>query len=265
LHIIVCLKHVPDTTELRLDPETGRPLLEYAPPKISDYDRNALEEGVRLKEGSGATVTVLSVGPQAAGRTLKEAVAAGADRAILVLRPPSDSSTLDVDPTGTARRLAAAIRQVAPFDLVVCGDVSEDGYQGLVPGMLAAALAVPQVSAATRLEVSEGAVTVTRVADALVETYWLRLPAVVSVGRAINTPRMVTTLQVIRVPTSRITTMPATELGMDGAGPAPGGLATRVLATRPAATPRRNELLTGEPDAAIGRLVKALKETGALP
>lgn len=265
MHIICCLKHVPDTTELRLDPETGRPLLEYAPPKISDYDRNALDEGVRVKEGSGATVTVLSVGPQEAVRTLKEAVAAGADRAILVITPRSDSEPVDVDPTGTARLLAAAIRRVAPFDLVLCGDVSEDRYQGLVPGMLAAALGIPQVSAATRLEVTEDAATVTRVADAVVETYRLRFPAVVSVTRTINTPRMVTTLQVIRVPTSRITMVSAAELGVDEAGLAPGALATRVLATRPAATPRRNKVLTGELDATIGQLVAALKETGALP
>jgi electron transfer flavoprotein beta subunit len=265
MHIIVCLKHVPDTTELRLDPETGRPLLEYAPPKISDYDRNALEAAVLLKEGSGATVTVLSLGPQAAVKTLKEAVAAGADRAILVIRPPSNAETVDVDSTGTAGLLAAAIQRAAPFDLVLCGDVSEDGYQGLVPGMLAAALGIPQVSGATRLEVTEGAATVTRVADGFVETYRLRLPAVVSVARAINTPRMVTTLQVIRVPPSRITTTSATELRGQEAGLAPGVSATRVLAMRPAATPRRNKVLTGEPGTAIGELVAALEHAGALP
>ena len=261
MHVVVCVKVVPDTTELRLDPETHRPLLEYAPRKINDYDRNALEEGVRLKEGSGATVTVISVGPQEAVRTLREAVAAGADRAILVTHPGSET----VDAASTARLLAAAARLVAPFDLVLCGDVSEDGYQGLVPGILAAALGIPQVSAATRLEVTHEGATVTRVADDLLETYWLRFPAVVSVGRAINTTRMVTTLQVVKTPVSRVTTVSAAELGEDEVGPVPGGLATRLVGMRPAATARRHEVLTGEPDSVVGRLVAALEEAGVLP
>lgn len=260
VHVVVCVKHVHDTTELRLDPATGRPMLEYAPSKINDYDRNALEEGVRLKERSGAVVTVVSVGPREAAKTLKEALAAGADRALLVISPWPEA----VDPAATARLLAAASRHVSPVDLILCGDLSEDGYTGLVPGMLAAVLDVPYLGGAVQLEVAEDAATVTRVADGLTETYRLQLPAVVSVARAINVARTVTTLQVVKVATSRITVLSAAEAGEDAALVGSQDPAARVVGSRPAASPRRNEILAGDLDAAVSRLAAALRDAGVL-
>ena len=204
MEIVVCVKHVPDTTELRVDPDTGAPMLQYAPTRINDYDRHALEEAARLREQRGAGVTVL------------------------------------------------------------CGDLSEDGYYGLVPGLLAARLGLPFVSGATRLEVGDDSATVTRVAGDVEETYRLRLPAVASVSRLINTPRLVTTLQVVRVPASRVTIASAGDVGVDEASLAPERLASRIVGMRSAATPRRRELLTGDPDSAVARLVASLAEMGVL-
>jgi len=157
MRVVVCVKHVPDTTELRVDPATGAPMLQYAPTRINDYDRHALEEAARLREQQGASVSVLCAGPPEAVRTMKEAVAAGADEAFLVSGPWA----ADLDPGASARVLAAGVRHLGECDLVLCGDLSEDGYYGLVPGMLAAHLGVPYVASATRLEVAGDAATVT--------------------------------------------------------------------------------------------------------
>ena len=260
MRVVVCVKHVPDTTELRVDPATGAPMLQYAPTRINDYDRHALEEAARLREQQGASVTVLCAGPPEAVRTMKEAVAAGADEAFLVSGPWA----ADLDPGASARVLAAGVRHLGECDLVLCGDLSEDGYYGLVPGMLAAHLGVPYVASATRLEVAGDAATVTRVAGDVEETYRLSLPAVVSVSRLINEPRVVTTLQVVRVAGSRVKTASAGQVGLDESRLAPEQLGSRIVGVRSAATPRRRELLTGDAESAVQQLIGYLTGAGPL-
>jgi electron transfer flavoprotein beta subunit len=260
MHVLVCVKHVPDTTEVRFDRSSGELLVRGAPTKISDYDRHAVEEGAHLRERLGATVTLLGVGPPEAARTLKEALAMGADSATLV----AGRWAASIDPAATARILAAAAERAAPYDLILCGDVSEDGYHGLVPGLLAEALAVPHIGAATGLEIEDGHATVTRLTEDAVEKYRIQLPAVVSVSRTINSPRLATTLQVMKVPMSRITTVSVGELGIDEADLAPERLATRVIGMRPAGVARRNRILEGEPDEVVRELISSLEEMGVL-
>lgn len=260
VRIVVCVKHVPDTTELRVDPATGAPMLQYAPTRINDYDRHALEEAARLREQRGDSVAVLCVGPPEAARTLKEALAVGGDEALLV----NGAWAASLDPPATAWMLAAGIRHLGMGDLVLCGDLSEDGYYGLVPGMVAAHLGLPFVASATRIEFADEVAVVTRVTADVEETYRLRLPAAVSVSRLINTPRVVTTLQVVRVAASRVKMASAEEVGVDEASLAADQVASRIVSMRSAATPRRREVLTGDLDAAVERLVAYLADMGVV-
>ncbi len=260
MHIVVCVKHVPDTTEIRFDSTTGELRLRGVPTKLNDYDRHAVEEGARLREALGAKVSLLSIGPSEATRTLKEALAFGADQAFLVTAP----SGIALDPAATAQFLVAAMDRVGPADLILCGDVSEDGYNRLVPGMLATKLGVPFLASASHLELDDGFATVTSLEDDWVEKYRLTLPAVLSVSRAINEPRLVTALQVLKVQMNRITTISATELDIDAPEPAAEELATRVVSLRPAGVPRRNEILKGEPDEVVSQLITGLERLGVL-
>lgn len=259
MNVVVCLKHVPDTTELRFSPATGELGLRGVATKVSDYDRHAVEAAARLQEAAGASVTLVCVGPADASRTLKEALASGAAQALLVADPAAGS----LEPAATARILAAAVRHAGPADLVLCGDVSEDGYNGLVPGMLAALLGVPHVGAAQELSIADGWATVTRTADEVRETHRVPLPAVVSVSRTINQPRPVTSLQVMKVPMSRIRSVGLAELGPEAVAAA-GRPATRVTGLRPAAVERQGRLLRGEPDQVVEELVNALSGQGVL-
>ncbi len=260
MHIVVCVKHVPDTTEIRFDSATGELRLRGVPTKLNDYDCHAVEAAARLREALGATVTLLSIGPAEAARTLKEALAFGADRAFLFTVSSADA----VDPAATAQLLAAAIGRVEAADLILCGDVSEDGYHRLVPGMLATKLGVPFLASTSHFDLHDGMATATSLGGDWIEKYRLTLPAVLSVSRAINVPRLVTALQVLKVRTSRITTVPATELDVDAAELEPENLATRVVAMRPAGVARRNEMLKGEADEVVSQLIAGLEGLGVL-
>lgn len=258
MRILVCVKHVPDTTEVRFDPATQELKVRQAPTKINNYDEHALEAAVQLRESQQAEVVVGCVGPGEASKTLKEAVAMGADRGVLV----SGAWAGELDAVGTAQVVAGLARTQGPFDLVLAGDVSEDGYHSLVPGLVASMLGVPFVRGATAIRAGDGAAEVDRKLDGAAETYAVTLPAVVSVSTAVNTPRTVTKLQVMKVSMSKIATVSAGDVGVDEGALAPDKSATRVVAVRPAATPRRNEVISGEPDAVVLTVLARLDEAG---
>ena len=260
MRILVCVKHVPDTTEVRFDPTTSELKVRQAPTKINNYDENALEAAARLRETQHAEVVVGCVGPSEASKTVKEAVARGADRGVLVTGPWAG----ELDAAGTASVIAGLARAEGPFDLVLAGDVSEDGYHYLVPALVAGRLGVPFVRGVTALDAGDGSVDVKRAVDGAVESYDVTLPAVLSVGTAINTPRTVTKLQVMKVSMSKVTTRSASDVGVDEGSLAPANAATRLVGVRPAATPRRNEVVSGEPDDVVATIVTRLEEAGVL-
>lgn len=258
MRILVLAKHVPDTTEIRFSP-AGELMVRQAPTKVNDYDRHALEEASRLRE-SGAEVVIGSVGPAEAAKTMKEALAYGADRAVLA----SGAWVGDADPEAMAEVLAAIARREGLFDLVLGGDVSEDGYNALVPGLLAAKLGAPYVRGATALDVSGSTAKVTRLLGEVEEELEVALPAVVSVTRLLNSPRVISTMAVMKVPMSKVETVDLGQLGLDPAAFAPEGLATRVAAVRPVQSKRGNEMLRGEPADVAAELAAKLRGMGVL-
>lgn len=258
MRILVCVKHVPDTTEVRFDPATQELKVRQAPTKINNYDEHALEAAVVLRETQQAEVVVGCVGPADAGKTVKEAVAMGADRGVLVTGAWAE----ELDAVGTAQVIAGVVKSQGPFDLVLAGDVSEDGYHSLVPGLLARLLGAPFVRAVTAIRTDGGSLEVDRQLDGAEETYSVMMPAVVSVGTAVNTPRTVTKLQVMKVSMSKVTTLSAGDIGVDEGALSPDKSTTRIVAVRPAATPRRNEVVSGEVDAVIQTIMARLDEAG---
>lgn len=260
MRILVCVKHVPDTTEVRFDTATGELKVRQAPTKINNYDEHALEAAAVLREAGGAEVVIGSVGPDEAGKTMKAAVAAGADRAVLVTGPWA----ADIDAQGTADLLVALARKEGPFDLILSGDVSEDGYHSLVPGMVAHALGLPFVRGVSGLEIQSDSAIVTRQDDGLEEVYQVALPAVLSVSSSLNEPRTVTTLQVMKVSMGKVQMLRAADVGLQDADFDLDQLATRIVAVRPAAQPRKRELVTGEPDDVVRAIVAGLESAGVL-
>ena len=142
MHAIVCIKQVPDTSEVKIDPERGTLIREGVPSIINPFDTYAIEEAVRLKERLGGKVTVISMGPPQAKEALKEALAMGCDEAILL----SDRAFAGSDTWATAYTLSQAIRRLGAFDLILCGKQAIDGDTGQVGPGIARQLSINQLT-----------------------------------------------------------------------------------------------------------------------
>jgi len=149
MKIIACIKQVPDTTEVKVDPKTHTLIREGVPSILNPYDHYAVEESVRIREESGeGTVTVITMGPPQARSSLMRCLALGADEAILI----SDKNFAGSDTWATAYTLSVAIKKIGKFDLVFCGQQAIDGDTAQVGPELAQQLGIPQVTYVEKIE-----------------------------------------------------------------------------------------------------------------
>ena len=253
MKIAVCVKHAVDETELKLDP-SGKPLLAGAAGKMSTFDKNAVEEGLRLKAKLQGDVTVFMVGTPDSKKTLKEALAMGADRGVLVTSAPGTLDTFR-----TAEVLAGAIKKSGPYDIVICAEGSSDTYSGQVPPMLGEFLGVPYVGYARKIDVSGQSARIERSLEDSVETVESPIPLALSVVSEINEPRYPTLIQIMQA-----SKKPIEELTADAAAP-PGDykqLAVSSMSSQPSS--RKHVLIQGTPEEAAAKLVEALVKEGVL-
>ena len=187
MNIIVCIKQVPDAKDVRLDPKTNTLAREGVESIMNPFDRHALEEGVRLKEQFGGTVTVVSMGPPQAEAVLREAVACGADDAVLV----SDRAFAGADTWATTYTLGKAIEKNGSFDLIICGKQAIDGDTAQVGPGLAKRLDIPYVSCVKKMTGFEnGVISLQRLMDDGYDEVDMPLPGLFTVVKEINEPRV---------------------------------------------------------------------------
>jgi len=185
MNIIVSIKQVPDTSEVRIDPVTNTIIREGVPAIINPFDENAIEEALLLREQHGGKVTVISMGPPQAEAALREALAMGADEAVLI----SDRCFAASDTLATSYVLSTAIRALGEYDLIFCGKQAFDGDTAQVPPGIAEQLGIPQVTFAIALEVDGKKVRVRRMLESEFEVVEVRMPALISVVKQMNEPR----------------------------------------------------------------------------
>ncbi|MCX5894571.1 MAG: electron transfer flavoprotein subunit beta/FixA family protein [Proteobacteria bacterium] len=185
MHIIVTVKQVPDTHEVRIDPKTNSLIREGVPSIVNPEDRNAVEEALSLREKHGGTVTVITMGPPQAEEALIEVLAMGADRAVLL----TDRAFAGADTLVTAFTLSQAIRKLEPCQLILCGRQAIDGDTAQVGPQLAGFLNLPQVTYAAGLMLKDNVLTVERSLEDCIEKVRVNLPALVTVTAEINQPR----------------------------------------------------------------------------
>jgi electron transfer flavoprotein beta subunit len=227
--------------------------------KISDFDKNALEEAIRIKEKIGnveiLTVTVTS---EDAKTVLREALAMGADKAYMIMDP----SFKDVDTLGTAYILAEAIKKIGAFDLVLCGETSLDSFSGLVSSRLAELLELAHVSSVRKVSVEGDVVIAERALEDSIETVKVKMPALISVTREINQPRIPSLMMIMKASKKEIVTWTATDLKLQKEKLDAKIEVMEVLAPK---TERKRVKITGETAQEIAeKLVKALVEEGVL-
>ncbi|PIE59578.1 MAG: electron transfer flavoprotein subunit beta [Desulfobulbus propionicus] len=187
MNIVVCVKQVPDAKDVRLDPQTNTLTREGVESIMNPYDRHALEEAVRIKEHSGGKVVVVSMGPPQAQQVLREAIACGADEALLV----SDRAFAGSDTWATSYTLAKAMTTIGDVDLVLCGKQAIDGDTAQVGPGIACRLNMPFVTCVQKTrEVKSGYIIVERMMDDGFDVVKVPLPALITVVKDINEPRV---------------------------------------------------------------------------
>jgi electron transfer flavoprotein beta subunit len=240
--------------ELRLD-ASGKPDLTGAPTKMSTFDKNAVEESIRLKEPSSGSVTIITVGRSDAKKTVKEALAMGGDRGCLVVAEPDPHDSLT-----TAYLLARAVEKFGPFDLLLCAEGSSDVYAGQVGPMLSEWLALPFLGYVRKVEIKGRVIRCEQTLEERVRVLEADLPALVSVVSEINEPRYPTLLQIMQASKKPIEEV-RSELLIDGR--APPRLVTTVGMTAQAMS-RKRVIFEGSPEVASRKLVEALRAEGVV-
>ena len=209
MKVVVCVKQIPDpATPYRLD-EDNHWLVRPDDQILDDTDRYGVEMGLQLA-GADDNVTLVSMGPRGNAQGIRQALAMGADKAVIV----DDESLKGSDAFATARVLAKMIEREG-FDLVIAGTESTDGYSGVVPQMLAELLDAPALTYATKVEVSDGRVTIHRQTDEGYDVVASELPAVVSVTAGVVEPRYPTFKGIMEAKKKEVETLTLADLGAD--------------------------------------------------
>lgn len=257
MKIIVCLKQVPESQSVRLDPVTHNLQREGVKSIINPFDLYALEEGLRVREQHGGEVFVLSMGPPQAESALREALTYGADQAILL----SDRAFAGADTWATAYTLAAAVRRLDGADLIFCGKQAIDGDTAQVGPELAAFLDIPHVAWARKLIFPEpGRLQVERLLDHGYDLVEVQLPALVTVVKEINTPRLPSFKAKLRAKTAEIPIWGLAELGLAADQVGFQGSFTRVVKVFPPPARGQRELLEGSPEEMAAALWLRLRQ-----
>ncbi len=194
MKIVACIKYSLDTSEIKIDSATGQLLLEDVPKHVGNIDKNILETAVSLKEQYGGTAHAITFGPASAQSGFREAMAFGLEDVTLI-EDPFDGAG---GPAVTARVLAEAIKKMGDVDLVVCGEVSDDGFTYQVPPRLAERLHRPQLSFVRKISIEDGQVIADRDLGDSAQTVKAPLPVVISITEETNTPRRPTLMDALK-------------------------------------------------------------------
>jgi electron transfer flavoprotein beta subunit len=220
---------------------------------VSPYDEFAIEEALRLKETAGGEVVVVSAGPERVQTALRSGLAMGADSAVHLKDPLLDAA----DTLGTARALAAVIKTLAPFDLVLMGQQGVGGDNSQMPGLVAELLDLPQVTVAVKIEVRDGKAVVEREIEGGRETWETPLPAVISAQKGLNEPRYASLKGIMAAKKKTIQAVDAASVGLDASA-----LAPRVVVAGMELPPGRPpvKMIEGDAETQAKELIRLLHE-----
>lgn len=259
MHIIVCIKQVPDTEELakvKINPETNTLIREGVPSIINPFDENAIEEALRLREKKGGEVTALSMGPPQAEEALRKSLAMGVDRAILL----SDKTLAGADTLATSYTLAMAIKQLGKFDLIFCGKQSIEGDTAQVGPGIAEWLSIPQLTYIRKLEVNDNKVRAERVLEDSFEVVETSLPCLVTVTKDINEPRYPSLRGLLKAKKEEIPIWGCHNLSVERKRVGADGSPTQVIKVFTPQPPGKGEILSGEISEVADRLIREIKK-----
>ena len=258
--IIVLVKQVFQTADLKVDRASKSIVTQGVPRVISESDKNAIEEAVRIKEKHGGKITAISLGPPEAKEALREALAMGADEACLLTDPLFEGS----DAHATANILAAAVTKILEYDLILCGASSEDLFAFQVGPRLAEICNLPQITYAAKLTLEGDRLVAERDLENERQVVEARLPCLVSVAREINEPRLPTLMAIMAASKKPTNIWKAADLNLGPEEVGFSGSMIEVLRSSVSSGERKRILMQGEPKDIAPKIVKALIEEGVL-
>ncbi len=256
MDVIVCVKQVPDTTDIKIDPETNTLVREGVPCIMNPFDSYAVEEAIRIKEASGGTAVAMTMGPPQAEEVLKEAVAMGIDGGVLLC----DRVFAGSDTLATASALSAAIKQRGKFSLVLCGKQAIDGDTAQVGPEVAEMLGVPFISYVSKISsIDEKSIRAERLTDDGRQVVESPLPAVITVVKDINQPRLPSLKGKMRVKKAEFQRLDFEMLGGDSGRYGLNGSPTWVKKVFSPEPRESGEMLEGEPEEQASMLLERLR------
>jgi electron transfer flavoprotein beta subunit len=260
MNIIVCIKQVPETTEVRINPETNTLIREGVKSIINPFDMYAIEEGVRLKERYGGKVIVVTMGPPQAEAALREAISMGCDEPVLI----SDRAFAGGDTWATSNTLSAAINKIKSqfggFDVVICGKQASDGDTAQVGPGISAILDIPQVTYVKKIEeIKDNKVRVERMSEEGFDVIEVPLPALFTVVKEINVPRIPSLKGMMRSKSAKITVWSAKDINVEAKNAGLSGSRTTVVKIFTPPHRTGGEKITGETSEIVEKLVGLLK------
>jgi electron transfer flavoprotein beta subunit len=255
MKIIVCVKQVPDAKDVRLDPITNTLAREGVQSIMNPYDQHALEEAVRLKDELGAEVVVLTMGPPQAGEVLRQAIACGADHGVLV----SDRAFAGADTWATSYTLAQAVNTLGGADLILCGKQAIDGDTAQVGPGLAMRLDIPFVTCVQKVrEADASGLVVERMMDGGYDLVAVDYPALLTVVKDLNIPRVPSLKGKMRAKKAVLQTLSAADVGADPALIGLAGSPTQVVRVFPPEPRGERTVLSGTLDEQVSELARRL-------
>jgi electron transfer flavoprotein beta subunit len=255
MNIVVCIKQVPDTTEVKIDPVTGTLIRDGIPSIMNPDDKAGLEAALALKDALGAKVTALSMGPPQAELALREALAMGADEAVLL----SDRAFGGADTWATSSTLAAALKRI-PHDLIVCGRQAIDGDTAQVGPQIAEHLGLPHVSYVSELAVAGGHAELKRVFEDGYQRLRVKLPCLITALKGMNQPRYMSVGGVYEAYRKDIAIWGLSDLSLDPERIGLKGSPTRVKSSYTKGSKSAGKVYELDPKEGARLVVEQLKE-----
>ena len=257
MNIIVLVKQVPDASEVKINRETNTLIRDGVPSIINPYDRYAIEEALRLREKHGGKVTAVTMGPPQAAEALKETVSLGVDDVVLL----SDRAFAGADTWATSYALSQGIRKVGEYDLVIAGKQAIDGDTAQVGPETADMLGIPFVAYIRKIEQVEGRKMIAeRLMDEGYDVVETSLPALITVVKEINEPRVPSLKGKMKAKNLKVTAWTAKDIGADEEKIGLKGSPTQVVRIFPPAPRGQREILSGSIADQVATVAKKLKE-----
>ena len=257
MKVVVCIKQVPDTNEVKLDPVTGTLIREGVPSIINPDDKAGLEAALRLKDQYGAHVTVISMGPPQADLALREPLAMGADEAILV----TDRAFGGADTWATSSTVASAIRKVGDYDLIITGRQAIDGDTAQVGPQISEHLHIPNISYAEELKIEGDYVVIKRQYEDRYHILKVKMPCLITALSELNEPRYMTPGGIFDAYREKqVTVWTRPDLDIDDANIGLKGSPTRVFKSFTKAVKGKGTVVTMDPQESANWLIDRMHE-----